>query len=699
MNLTSIIKKKWLIHFFFQTFHESEEITSVFLQKIYVLFYFGQVFSVLFKKYLQKFTSQSITIFSYLLFGFDFSNYFIYFKSDKVFLTIFYLTFALLLTMLVVMLAYSFLWRKIVRRKAFFLNTILKNVLLFFFWMFYVPVINLFMNIFENSWFSFHDNQKFSFTEYIIAFCSCFLAFLYGVIILYFNTNYIFSQFNGLRIGFNVFWFLIFLSRTFLFIISPFLQSSFFVIYFFLAFFCLVSIYHYTIYYPIKNKEISSFYLGCLFSYMVLTMEFYAYYYLSLLNEENLFYVLLISCVTAFKLGAKLQRLFHDKILIKQFKKGNFIKVHILEEISLISDKILKDNLCRSLFLGLLFNHSRKCQLPECHTLFKRIQIAADGADSFTLNELINCFIEIKFRLHQKKQKKATFIYKYISFYHKFEPNQIKALYEMERVTNLFHIYKKHSYFEILCDIIREGVVFKLKNSAKTKTVVTTEKKKINLTLFFGSLKLKDKYEKDIKEILNEKCRFWDAYLTSIQKMQDLLSSSSRLTAKIERFQEKINKSLKGSDNDAFKFINLKTLTIFHSVIINSINVSMKYEEELDLLLKNTNTIEKELTQKSFMDKNTAPCMLSFTNNIGVLKNQQKNVKLGRIFGYSAEDMKKLHQIEDLMPKIIRDHHSGLVETFIHGTKKKSEKYKGKEKVYIKKITNANSKIIQIEMF
>ena len=151
----------------------------------------------------------------------------------------------------------------------------------------------------------------------------------------------------------------------------------------------------------------------------------------------------------------------------------------------------------------------------------------------------------------------------------------------MERVTNLFHIYQKESFFEILCDIIREGVVFKLKNSAKTKAVVTTEKKKINLTIFFASLKLKEKYEKDIKEILNEKCRFWDAYLTSIQSMQELMSYSSRLTVKIERFHEKINKNLKVCDNDASKFINLKTLTIFHSVIINSINVSMKYEEAL----------------------------------------------------------------------------------------------------------------------
>jgi hypothetical protein len=229
--------------------------------------------------------------------------------------------------------------------------------------------------------------------------------------------------------------------------------------------------------------------------------------------------------------------------------------------------------------------------------------------------------------------------------------------------------------------VIRESAVFKLKHLEKTKNSPSSEKKSIDLPTFFRSLKLKEGYEKDFKEILNEKRNFWDSYLTSIQTMHGLITLSSRLTAKIDKFREKLEVNHQKSNNDAFKFVNLKFLTMFHSIVVNTVSLSLKYQEEFDSLLKHTGSMEKELNHMSFLDKNTVTCMISFKNKVGMLKDQQKNIKLAHLFGYNSEDLKNLKQVEGFMPKIIRINHSNLLESFIKGNKKKSEKYRGKKKI------------------
>lgn len=674
MSFAFLKNKKWFFHACIQTFQESDQISSIFLQKLCIFLYFGQVFSFIFKHYLQKLISQTTLALSYVLFSLEFSNFLIFFLSDKFYFTCFYTAFSFLTLLFIILIIYSIVWRKIVKRVVIFINSLLKYSLVLFFWIFYMPVLNLFVNSFENSWYSFHEKTC-SLGEYIIAIIGCFLSIFFGVLTLMFNSNFDFCELRGLRITYNIYWLIVFVLRTVLLLMFPFFESNSYFVYLILSFFCALTIYHFYVYSPLRNQEISNFYLATLFSFMIITFEFLAYDYLNLLVERNLFYVSLISIITAFKFGQNLQSYLENKKLLKQVKKQKNISIYILEEIKTISGNFMKDEKYRFQLMGIIKNHQKYCRLPDCKILSKKI--LAIGADLFTLDQLINHFIEFKFRMKQKKVKKAKFLYKYLTFFQKYESNLVKSFYEIERATHLFNIQDKGGFFDIICTVIRESAVFRLKNLEKTKHAPSSEKKHLDLPTFFRSLKLKEGYEKDFKEIMNDKRNFWESYLTSIQSMQGLMAFSSRLTVKIEKMREKLEINHRMSNNDAFKFINLKFLTMFHSIIVNTVNVSMKYQEEFDNLLKHSGSMEKELSHKSFLEKNTVTCMISFKNKVGMLKDQQKNVKLAHLFGYTSEDLKNLKQVESLMPKIIRTNHSNLLETFIRGNTKKSEKYKG----------------------
>lgn len=672
----SILKyRKWLFHAAIQTFQESKDISSLWVQRMSILLYFGQIFSVLFKFYINKFNEKSILILSYVFLSFDFSNFLIFFRSDQLYNVLLYSFVAALILIFLSYLIYAMIWRKIARRVVFYINTFYQYFFTLFFWSLYIPCINFFINGFQNEWYSFHDNAV-STGIYVMAIVGCVYAVFLGLLTLYFNINYDFCQFNGMKVNSNIYWLIIFIIRTFLVVMYSLLEKNSYLVYFILIAFSVLTLYHFFVYKPLRNPELSCFYISTLITFLVIMIEFASFDYFNLVSERNLFYVILITLASSFKLGSKIQILMDARKLSKQINRAKFVSIRILEDIKILSANYLKNEKYRFEFLGLIKNHQKNCTSSDCKKITKKIQEV--GLDLFTLDELVNKFIELKFRINQSKQKKTKFLYQYLTFFQKFESNLVRSFYEIERASHIFNIIQKDGFYELICTIIREYAVYKLKNLEKIKITPPSDKKSIDLPTFFRAMKLKEGYERDAKEILNDKRNFWESYLSTIQSMQELMSISCKLTMKIEKFSEKLELNIKNSNNDVMKFINLKFSTIFHSVIVNTVNSSLKYQEEFDNLHKHTGSMDnKELNHKSFLDENTVTCMISFKNKVGMLKNQEKNIKLARLFGYNVEDIKNLKQVEILMPKIISTNHSSLLETFIKGSKRKSEKYKG----------------------
>ena len=532
-------------------------------------------------------------------------------------------------------------------------------------WILFLPINDIFLNLFEQHNFSFYQFVNFDnnlFFSIIIILGSAFNIFL-GFFAIWINRNPNFIENKSLKFDFGQNAFFCFFIRILLSLLSPFLNGNvvFFLI---LQLFFVFEMFYICCFFPIRNKDLCKFFFGLLFFSEILSFCLYFWEFSDLFDQNSSFYIVLLLMPICLKLGRNFFDFRSHKISFDEINSSEN-PIYCLEEIIGNLKKNIKED--ESLFEGFICHHLRKCKEIPCSLLKKQLN------DMYGNEEhLANKLVLLKFKNILKKEAKKNrnfgyFLLKFMNFLVMSNLNPVKSFLEIQKAMSYYTKNEKTMLISVYIEFWRKKIQEKLKktitNESNISLLITSE---IKLEKYYKIIELQSIYEKELKILINEKRVFWEKYQNQITKSKDLIDISSILLRKIELFKEKLIYHIgKTPPEKAKMLIQIKYLSIFHCTLVNSMNEAFKYQELYQSFLKSEATNQEKVLQTlSFLDEDIAICLVSFLKQEGKIMEESKNEKLAHFFGYTYHEFQLIRRLEVLMPKYLAFHHGYFISHF-----------------------------------
>ena len=651
--------------------------TSDTLCHFYIIFSFLQIAGYIFKLNYTILSDSKLLFFLQLLYYCNFSNL-LFFISSTLFTYISFIILAILLHFLLFFpIVFFFLTKnlKISQTNVFiqFFSLIFKKLFESFIWILLTPTIEFCMNITDCEDFSYiAENRNNSQCQipiilWVATVWICVVSFIISFLYIWTYTDNTFLDMRSIKMKFTIYSFSAFLSKFSFIIVFPLIYNKTpALIYIYLHIIAIMTFIDYVIYFPIRNQALNKkyiIYLCCMESFFII-MSFWAF---NVMSETELFYVLIILLSLCFKLAGKIHDLLYMKIIISNLQNFDHFNYLLEETLYLLGNFNFSDKQC--LLLGLFRKHIKYCKEIKCKFAEKHMKIFENSNEIKRL-KLLNEFIQQKYQitilhLHKThkydKSKLESLLLKYTSFLSIYNPNPLKAFYEIQR------IMQKHEnpsflflcYRNILSKVTKNAIYLKdkeLRFSGQRSSTISDKDLEVND--FIHIMKEKAMFENESMSILNAKVAFWNRYKDGFQSYNEVINEVKLLVNKIQVFQKKLNERLEHVyENKSRGLFAYKFLSIIHCILYNNINQGIKYEEEVEATKKREYCNEKGiLGYLSFFEDNVIPIKVSFLAHKGAILEESKNHKITDFFQYEKDELKNLNLL-DLMPNIISEYH------------------------------------------
>jgi len=662
---------------------EIKPTSSIFLRILTlfsIILYFAQMICYLVKPNLNLISDNMLSFIFNVFFYSNFSNFLYYFSIN--WLTTLFLIIAYVWTLAIPL--YIIIRTIIMKKtKAFFIEnssliTILDHIihwlLVIFPWVLQLPTLEIFINVLDCDNYSFYnenrggDCPKTSELLMILSILSCILNVVLGLLIVSIFRNYEFFNVgatNPLKSTNSVLFVIIYGLKCLFPLCYPIMkyyQSIYIIIFFIIAALSLLDFIKRP---PFRERLISRVYISCLMAMLVILIVDLFLIYTDIIQEQSYIYHCGLLILLLIKFGFALCAYHYFKRLVKDFGDIKCLD-YLSEEVLILQYGSELSRRDRLLGVGLLKKHAKYCQNRDCKLKMKHLQNMNFMHSEEFLNNKIMHFIAQEFSLKLKaiirksedSQYFEPLLLKYISFLINSKWNSLKAYYELQKFKTSSQKTPSF-YFRIVCKLLKRIIKQKIHKNEFDKIMKNDIKasNEVKVTDFFRIEDEKKILEKKTKKLLNEKLKFWERFKDGFKSYEDLIKLVYSFIEKIKGFKRFLDKTL--STNG---LISLKFYSILHSLLLNSINDSMKYEDEIDNFKKRCFSVDKEaITNLSFFNKDIAICQVSLLNLKGQLLETGKSHRLAQIFGYQQIDLKNIRYITHFMPPSIASKHEMMV--------------------------------------
>lgn len=426
--------------------------------------------------------------------------------------------------------------------------------------------------------------------------------------------------------------------------------------------------------YPIRNKNCCKLFLGFLFVYeaIVICMSFFEF--TGILDRNSLFYVGIVLASLGFRLGIGIYE--------KNYVRNTYLDIpnnqkifFFLEEMYFLQKFNTNEAEKQYIFSGILAHHFKRSEQNEIKKLKENHQ--NDLGLSIETDDIVCNVIMLEFKraiisVNKNSEIVSRYLLKFLSFLIKSDLNPIASYLEIQKTKSSLKLMKLTFFEEIYLDILLKQLKKKIKDLKKIKNLNQNEESEgMAVETFFKVLKVQSSYEKQLKELVKAKKAFWDYYQMEISSSQDLMTNANKLSKQIENFRLKLfSKNDDASSNKAIYLIQLKYLSIFHAILLNSLNMAFKYEDEYFNLMKRVqDNNSKNLQSLSFLDDKIATLMISFIGEEGRLLEESKIQKTAEFFGYSPIEFRNIKNLSSLIPQLVGTHHDEFIKKFLQKKK------------------------------
>lgn len=620
------------------------------------------------------YSEPKLSFFAQIIYYSNFTNFVSYFQSYILTIILIYSTFSFLYLLLLSIISLFLLKKYLKNTKA--ISWLVKAIVLFmnlFFWIFFIPILELFSNVLDCTSCSpffeqnFCDSILLKLISILGLFSACFLCFLF----LWVNQSHNFLEKGFLRMQASGTDFLIIFLHIILVSFYKYLKDSMpflieLLIIFILGIWTISSIKNSTF----SDQKTQSYFICFLIANLTISFGFMLKDTGSFLKEKNFFYVVMVSLVFAIKLTFKLINKTNSYLNDSQFKEFRYLGVSLDVFYSNFQNKQSQEK-ARFLFNGLFRNHYILCKIHNCFISRHKFKDFT-SYNTFDQSRTLNSFIsEILIRsLKDKDNRKSTdfepLLLKYISFITYKSLNPIKSIYELEHVMTL---NKNPSfYFSCIVKCLTKQLQISIREYESVIKKDLTEKKEIDVATFSYLHRSKSKLQKSFILIMKERKLFWEHFRDGFQGFDKMISSAEQLNKKIIAMIRFLDKEIKESKPCLLELmIPLKFRSLISCVVLNHLHEGVKFEDQFEKLLKRETSFNKNmLNSTSILEENVLLVQASFLGSEGLILEASKNEKMARFFNYTLEESKSLKQITQFMPRLIRGFHQKILNWYIN---------------------------------
>ena len=414
--------------------------------------------------------------------------------------------------------------------------------------------------------------------------------------------------------------------------------------------------------FPLRNNLYNQIYLSSLMFSAVVLVQFTFFNLFSFIDEEHLFYCILLVSVLAIKLALTL---YQNKYLrlIAGLKKINDFS---LEEIHSRFTRQRGHEINEFIYLGILKQHAKWCKISKCKFVLKHVH-KFEKYDFFQKDEKLRAFILSA--MFQEIADKTSFnfnkdrlLLKYMTFLIGSDENVSKSLYEIQK---MLHYTKERSYFtNIMVRYLIKKLHQKVKDLEKSKKLESLNglsNETLEISAFFKINNEKMVLHKRMINLLQEKMKFFDRYSKGFNSYDEIMSLFYSFLFHVNNFEKKLDFL---SRNQLIKenLVLLKFRSMFYSIVVNDLQRANRYEDEVEnIRKKHVKVGHASLSPLLFLNNSMAVCEASFMNHDGQILESCKNEKFAGLFNYQVNEFTNVRTVQDLMPDYIAQRHQKIV--------------------------------------
>lgn len=469
----------------------------------------------------------------------------------------------------------------------------------------------------------------------------------------------------------------------------------------------LTSCYDFLRYVPFRDEFICIFYGSATFIYEFSITLFSFWELTPYLEEFNIFFIWIMgfSFIIAF-ITLYIQNYFNNGLLLlpgaldpKKIEKIDVLLEQLLEN-GLNSqnnkaNKLKIQGLVERMHKNLNSNINFFYKKPELKQILNENQQINTTKLILIINELFSLVLKDPILI------KNIAIYehislKYCSFLGSYQENPLKAYYELKTLLNknmnshslarkTKSDYQATIIFLIVSEVISKNIQLLLIETFKFRYEmnITLKKSEKSFEELWKTLplteELKLRYVKQMKEIIQEKLKFWESLCIGYNRLDDFLKVSMLLMFKIKTFQIDFFNNINENNlpNIANNAIYLKLMILYNLMIVNDNIKAKNYEEKLTELKKLDIGYKEDCVNTiSILTGSSIVLQISLLHEKGKILNT-KTEKIASFFGYSLQELLLIKNVNKLMPDLISKNHSLFLNRFI---KKGPSKYFSKGK-------------------
>ncbi|EAS01146.2 transmembrane protein, putative (macronuclear) [Tetrahymena thermophila SB210] len=578
---------------------------------------------------------------------------------------------------------------KIDQNKKLFtsINRILNTFFTVFWWIFFIPFIEINSGVMVTGGNSFLTNSRTGLgndTNYadkpkvilVQSTIGLILTNLTAVIVLFFFRNYEFHETNLLKRRSSVVLFILVASRfslTFFYylnfpivaVIKQYIAQSI----------GILGIYDFLVYLPFKNRSIA-YYYGITYCFFYVMVWITNLWQLSDLmpSQEQFYLFFILGCVSG---AAIITAYNYQTDALKKIENDNFEKYYkkydyFLEELMRLTINSTKEESEKFQVLQIIHNHRQKCNDPECVCHEKSI---VDFKNDINVDVIITFIIQrFTWAISNQTVQKDTAEFehlslKYISFLTKYKNNSPKAYNELKTLQS-----KRKNisiYFKTLSNILSKNIEFIMNQKYVRVQSEMNQKMKLNEELQIKDLiqveEFKNQLLNPIKEYCQLKINFWQklrAGFSNFEQLKQYTQPISQFGIELsQKFKQEISK-LEGTQiRNNTLFYKIKSL--MSVIVVNEINIAYKDQSYIKDLLKRDDTNRSDtLSNMNLLFGNIDYIIISVSKDRGKML-QKSTEKLARFFDYNLQDFQLIKYIKLLMPSFIGNIHNNLVENML----------------------------------
>lgn len=660
------------------------------LSIMYLIINMFQLSGYIYKLHYTEIEDTKILFFLRVFYYSTFTNLLFYLESSLLAYIIFYmililLHFILLFPIVSVILSKIMNYHIKNRWIYTFLKGVYQKIFEMFVWVLLTPILEMAMNITDCESFSYiienRDNSQCVIPAYLwlLAAYMCFLASIISLISLWTQTDNNFLDTKNLRMNFNVVSLTVFIVRAVFVIIFPLIYNkSHALVFVFLHISAICSLYDYIVNFPIRNVFLNRQYICFLFCLETFFIVMSIWGLSSLLNQEDLFYIMILLFVIAFKIGKNLHHRLYLKIIASNFSLFGY-KNYFLEEIVRLLTTMKKVE-SHIYLLGIMKTHLKHCKDSKCKLNLKYYK-AFENADEDTRTLIINNFIQKLYQVlitEANKSSQNAFlercILKYTSFLTFFNYNPLKAYYEIQKIMRkhtttsfLFLLRRKLLLKAMKSAILAEE---KEKNLKKSGQESSGESKALDINLFLSVMREKKELELEAHAVFRSKIAFWEKYKDGFQSYDEVIREIRGTALKVRNFEEKLRENIVKASDKSRPLFSYKMLSLVYALLMNDVNRSIRMEDEVESTKKRETLHDiNGLGYVSFFQQNLIPLKVSFLTNKGMILEESKTDSLANFFEYEKNEFKML-DLNSLMPSYIAEHHDRFLFWYLNKGKK-----------------------------